>query len=219
MDGTLIDSEPYWIAVETELAHSFGVTWTHEDGLAMVGQAMEISARTLQARGVALSEAEIIDHMITRVAERVRATVPWQADARALLDEVVAAGIPCALVTMSHTPLAEAFLEFAPEVFTVVVTGDNVEQGKPHPEPYLKAARKLGVDITQCVVIEDSPAGVASGHASGAHTIGVQRVVDVPALPGLSRVTSLDGITVDTLGQLVAGRVIDQLASSGGTGH
>lgn len=214
MDGTLIDSEPYWIGAETELAAKFDVTWTQEDGLAMVGQAMDISARTLQERGVALTEPEILDYMIKRVAEQVRATVPWQADARALLDEVAAAGIPCALVTMSYTPLAQAFLEFAPDVFQVVVTGDNVEHGKPHPEPYLKAARELGVDITQCIVIEDSPTGVTSGHASGAHTIAVQRHVAVPALTGISRVTSLEGIDLQMLAEMLRGRAIDQVGDN-----
>lgn len=214
MDGTLIDSEPYWIGVEMELAQRFNVPWTHEDGLAMVGQAMDISARALQERGVAMTVTEITDFMIASVANQVRANIPWQADARALLDEVVAAGIPCALVTMSYTPLAEAFLEFVPNTFQVVVTGDAVEHGKPHPEPYLKAARELGVDITQCVAIEDSPAGVASGHASGAHTIGVQRIVAVEPREGISRVASLQGIDVATLAELVQGRVIDELADN-----
>lgn len=212
MDGTLIDSEPYWIGVEMELAQRFNVPWTYEDGLAMVGQAMDISARTLQERGVAMSTVEITDYMIASVAAQVRATIPWQADARALLDEVVAAGIPCALVTMSYTPLAEAFLEFVPNTFSVVVTGDTVEHGKPHPEPYLKAARELGVDITSCVAIEDSPAGVASGQASGAHTIGVQRHVPVQPLAGVSRVASLENVNVKVLGQMVQGLVLDELA-------
>lgn len=214
MDGTLIDSEPYWIGVETELVERFGGTWTQEDGLAMVGQAMEVSARTLQERGVALSESEIIEYMIARVADQVRVNIPWQADARALLEEIVAAGIPCALVTMSYTRLADAFLAYAPDAFAVVVTGDKVTHGKPHPESYLTAAQQLGVDITQCIAIEDSPAGVASAHASGAHTIGVQRQVPVAQLPGVSRVSSLDGVNVATLGEIVQGRVIDQLAEA-----
>ena len=214
MDGTLIDSEPYWIGVETELVERFGGTWTQEDGLAMVGQAMEISARTLQERGVALSVPEITEYMIARVAEQVRVNIPWQADARALLEEVVAAGIPCALVTMSYTRLADAFLAYAPDAFAVVVTGDKVTHGKPHPESYLTAAEQLGVDITQCIAIEDSPAGVASAHASGAHTIGVQRHVPVAPLPGVSRVASLEGIDVKVLGDITQGRVIDQLGDN-----
>lgn len=209
MDGTLIDSEPYWIAVETELVERFGGTWTQEDGLAMVGQAMEVSARVLQSRGVALSESEITEYMIARVAEQVRVNIPWQTDARDLLEKVVAAGIPCALVTMSYTRLADAFLAYAPDAFAVVVTGDKVTNGKPHPEAYLTAAEQLGVDIKQCIAIEDSPAGVASAHASGAHTIGVQRHVPVSALPGISRVTSLEGIDVETLGRIVAGERVN----------
>lgn len=211
MDGTLIDSEPYWIAVEMELAERFGAVWTHEDGLSMVGQAMNVSARVLQERGVAMSEADITEHMIASVAQQVRANVPWQADALALLEKVVAAGIPCALVTMSYTRLADAFLAYAPDTFSVVVTGDKVTHSKPHPEAYLTAAQRLGVEITECVAIEDSPAGVASAHASGARTIGVQRQVPVEPLPGVSRVTSLEGIDVQVLGEVARGRVLDDI--------
>ncbi len=211
MDGTLIDSEPYWIATEMELARRFGVPWTHEDGLAMVGQAMDVSAQTLQDRGVALHKDEIAEYLVAQVAEQVRVHAPWQPDARTLLDHVVAAGIPCALVTMSYTRLADAFLAQAPEVFTVVVTGDRVTHGKPHPEAYLTAAEQLGVDIDRCVAIEDSPAGVASALASGARTIGVQRLVPLKFQPGLSRVASLEGVDVALLSEIAHGRVIDQL--------
>ncbi|MDN4479348.1 HAD family hydrolase [Demequina muriae] len=211
MDGTLIDSEPYWIAAETALAERFGVTWTHEDGLSLVGRPLVDSGRILQERGVALDVEEIIASMVATVADRVRAHVPWQADARLLLERVVAAGIPCALVTMSYTRLADAFLAQVPDAFAVVVTGDEVERGKPDPESYLTAAARLGVDPTRCVAIEDSPAGIGSALASGAHTIGVRRLVPVEPRPGLSRVRSLENVTVETLGEIAAGRRLDDL--------
>jgi len=214
MDGTLIDSEPYWIAAETELAERFGVEWTHEDGLGLVGNPLDVSAAVLRDRGVDLPPSEIIDTLLARVAGQVRERVPWQADARSLLGEVVAAGIPCALVTMSYTRLAQALLAHAPDAFAVVVTGDRVTHGKPHPEAYLTAAQELGVDISRCVAIEDSPAGVGSAHASGAATIGVRRLTPIEPLPGLSRVTSLDGIDVAALAAIAAGEAIDQLGSS-----
>jgi HAD superfamily hydrolase (TIGR01509 family) len=210
MDGTLIDSEPYWIAAEIDFAALYGVEWTHADGLAMVGNPLSSTAAALQERGVDVPADDIIATILAQVTADVTAKLPWQEDAKELLDEVLAAGIPCALVTMSYRVLAEAMLAHVPGVFAVVVTGDEVKRGKPHPEPYLKAAALLGVDIAACVAIEDSPAGTRSAHASGAATLAVVREVPVEPLPGMSRVTSLTGIGVHGLAALVNGRVLDE---------
>ena len=214
MDGTLIDSEPYWITAETELAHQFGVPWTHDDGLSLVGNPLTVSGQVLQDRGVDLPVDEIVEHLLGRVTAQVREHVPWQADARALLEQVVAAGIPCALVTMSYTRLANALVAHAPDAFAVVVTGDRVSQGKPEPEAFLTAAAELGVDIAACVAIEDSPAGVASAYASGAHTIGVRRLTPIEGRPGLSRVRSLEHVTVPLLREVAGGRRLDELGAA-----
>jgi beta-phosphoglucomutase-like phosphatase (HAD superfamily) len=203
MDGTLIDTEPYWIAAETELANRHGVTWTYEDGLSLVGMSLVHSARILQERGIALEVNEILDYLVVRVTAQVRSHVPWQPDARALLGKVVEAGIPCALVTMSYKPLADAFLSAASEAFSVVVTGEQVERGKPDPESYLKAADALGVPVASCIAIEDSPSGIASAYTAGAVTIGVRRLVPVEPRPGLRIVDTLDGIEVETLTAMV----------------
>ncbi|WP_062518153.1 HAD family hydrolase [Demequina gelatinilytica] len=214
MDGTLIDSEPYWIAAETELCRSFGVGWTHEDGLQLVGNPLLVSAQVLIERGVDLEPEEVITYLLGRVTAQVRERTPWMDDARGLLDAVVSAGIPCALVTMSYSMLADAFVSRAADAFAVVVTGDQVTHGKPHPEPYLTAAERLGVDITRCIAIEDSPAGIGSAHASGAATIGVRRLIPVEKRPGLSRVASLAGLDVDMLGRLVDGHVVDDFGET-----
>lgn len=211
MDGTLIDSEPYWIGAETELARSFGVPWTHEDGLSLVGNPLPYSARLLRERGIDMEPDQIIDYLIERVAAQVRAHTPWMDDARALLDAVVSAGIPCALVTMSYSRLADAVVSRVPDAFAVVVTGDQVTHGKPHPEAYLTAAERLGVAVQRCVAIEDSPSGIGSAYTAGAATVGVRRLAPVEPRPGLTRVRSLDGFTVETLGRLLDGQVIDQL--------
>lgn len=211
MDGTLIDSEPYWIAAETELAHRFGVDWTEEDGLSMVGNPLTVSGQLLRDRGVGLEVEEIVEYLLSRVTAQVRERTPWQADARALLEAVLAAGIPCALVTMSYTRLANALLAQVPDAFAVVVTGDQVEHGKPHPEPYLTAADQLGVPIERCVAIEDSPAGIGSALAAGAATIGVQRVVPVAADHRLTRLSTLAGLDVEALGRIAAGERWDAL--------
>jgi len=213
LDGTLIDSEPYWITAEKEIARKFGVEWTDDDGLTLVGKPLPLSATLLIERGVDMAAEDIIQYLLKRVTDAVHERIPWQPDARALLDEVVSAGIPCALVTMSYSTLAQASLTLIPGVFAVVVTGDEVTHGKPHPESYLLAAQRLGVDIADCVAIEDSPSGIAAAYDSGAHTIAVKRLTPIEPRPGLSRVTSLDRMGLDGLYGVVNGEVFDELGS------
>jgi HAD superfamily hydrolase (TIGR01509 family) len=211
MDGTLIDSEPYWIDAEISMCAEHGVTWTHEDFLTITGIPLEVCVEVMRRRGVRLSVPEIIQRLLDEVTARVREAVPWQADARRLLDWAVAAGIPCALVTSSHGQLAEALTEQAPP-FGAVITGDMVDNGKPHPEPYLKAAEMLGVPIERCLAIEDSRTGVASAHASGARTVGVARLSEIEPLAGLSRVRSIDSLTDEAIAAIMGGAVLDELA-------
>ncbi|MHA7132826.1 HAD family hydrolase [Oerskovia turbata] len=210
MDGTLVDTEPYWIAAEHELVEAHGGTWSHEQAMQMVGNALPESARILQAAGVDLPSEQIIDFLISRVIEQVRVEVPWQPGALELLAELRERGVPCALVTMSYRALAEPVVELAPPgSFVTLVCGDDVERGKPHPEPYLLAAERLGVDVTRCVAIEDSPTGIASALAAGATTLGVEAVVPVPVLPGLSRTPSLERVDVDLLTRVLAEGAVD----------
>lgn len=210
MDGTLVDTEPYWIAAEHELVEAHGGTWSHEQALQMVGNPLTESAKILQDAGVDLPSEQIIDFLISRVIEQVRVEVPWQPGARELLAELRERGVPCALVTMSYRSLAEQVVQMAPAgSFVTLVCGDEVTHGKPHPEPYLAAAERLGLDVTRCVAIEDSPTGIASARAAGAATLGVEAVVPVPVLPGLSRTPSLALVDVDALSRILAGDVVD----------
>jgi HAD superfamily hydrolase (TIGR01509 family) len=174
MDGTIVDTEPYWMRAEEEMVARFGVNWTHEDSLEVVGASLDHSARIFQARGVELSETEIIDTLTDRVVDQLREEVPWRPGARELLRELCEAGIPSALVTMSYRRMADIVVEaIGFDAFAAVVGGDSVTHGKPHPEPYLLGASRLGVTAPQCVAIEDSTTGLASAVASGAATIGV----------------------------------------------
>lgn len=212
MDGTLINSEPYWMAAETELVEAHGGRWSHEDGLGLVGNALDVSAGVLRSAGVDLGIDEIVDLLVEQVTSQVLGRVPWQAGAYALLGELVAAGIPSALVTMSFRRLADAVVSGAPaNTFAAVVCGDEVVHGKPDPEPYLRAAAALGVDVTRCVAVEDSPAGVASALASGARTIGVRVMVPIEPRPGLSRIASLADLDLELLHRVAGGEVVDLL--------
>lgn len=181
MDGTIVDSESYWMSAETALVQSWGGSWSHALGLSLVGLGLHNSAEVLQDHGVQLPALEIIDLLTTSVMEQVRRAVPWRPGARELLIELRELGVPTALVTMSFRSLANLVVDslgFA--AFDVVVTGDDVELPKPDPEAYLAAARELGVRIDHCVAIEDSLPGVAAAIASGAVTISVPHVVAVP---------------------------------------
>lgn len=174
MDGTLVDTEPYWMASETQLVESFGGTWTHEDALQLVGSGLWHSARILQAKGVELTEAEIIERMTDHVLERVAEAVPWRPGARELLRELAELGVPTALVTMSIRRMAVAVADAIGFVaFGAIVAGDDVTHSKPHPQAYEFGAAALGVAPTDCIALEDSSPGVASAVAAGAVVIAV----------------------------------------------
>lgn len=215
MDGTLVDTEPAWIAAEQELVtvHGRGY-WEKEDGMLLVGQALPRVAEILQARGeVTLEIPEILDFLISRVEASLKNTVPWLPGAYEILSELADASIPCALVTMSFRRLATQVVPHAPNnVFRAVITGDEVSAGKPDPEPYLKAAEALGVPIENCVAVEDSLPGIASAEASGARVLAVQHFVEIEQTPTRSRTDSLERITLDDLQAIAQGQVIDHLA-------
>jgi HAD superfamily hydrolase (TIGR01509 family) len=194
MDGTLVDTEPFWFAAETELVGRFGGTWTHEQALSLVGSGLRDGARVLQQHGVGMTVDEIVDWQTDFVTERLVAPLPWRPGALALLAGLREAGVPTALVTMSVRRMAEAVAAALPfGGFDVVVAGDDVERPKPHPEAYLRAAELLGVDVAACVAIEDSPPGLAAAVASGAATVGVPHQATLPEGDRWRLWTTLEG--------------------------
>jgi HAD superfamily hydrolase (TIGR01509 family) len=204
MDGTLVDTEPYWITAEYELVGEHGGTWSDEHAHALVGNDLLVSAEYIARHGgVDLPPTEIVERLLDRVVAQARREVPWRPGARELLAELVERGVPCALVTMSWARLARAIVDVLPAgTFAAVVTGDEVRHGKPHPEPYLTAARRLGADPAACVAIEDSPTGVASATAAGVPTVAVPVVVPVPSGPSRVIVPTLEGVDPDRLVEL-----------------
>jgi HAD superfamily hydrolase (TIGR01509 family) len=204
MDGTLVDTEPYWIAAEHEIVEEHGGTWSDEFAHQLVGNDLLVSARFIQEHSEVGWEPErIVDELLVRVIARVREHVPWRPGARELLGALQAQGVPSALVTMSWRSLADAVLEALPDgTFAAVVTGDEVAHGKPHPEPYRAAARVLGVSPQDCVAIEDSPTGVRSAVAAGVPTLAVPHVVAVPELAGAVHLDTLAGLTPTRLAEL-----------------
>lgn len=183
MDGTLVDTEPYWIAAEIELVKAHGGHWDEEKAHALVGNALDNTATVLQGAGVALSSREIIDYLSNSVVAGIRRELPWRPGARELLAELHAKGVRQALVTMSERHMAaEVVAALDKEYFEFLITGDEVTHGKPHPEPYLRAVARLQetdpeLELAHCAALEDSVPGVASAIASGMATIAIPNAV------------------------------------------
>lgn len=204
MDGTIVDTEPYWMQAETELVAEFGGSWTHDDGLLMVGLGLWKSAGILQTRGVELSSDAIVARLTDRVQEQlIEQGVPWRPGARELLQQLKHAGVPTALVTMSIERMARQVIDLMGfSAFDVVVAGDMVAESKPAPDPYLLAAERLGVDPQACIAIEDSVPGVESAVAAGTITIAVPHHIDLPLSARYTSWPTLAGRTVDDLAAL-----------------
>ena len=198
LDGTIIDSEPLWMAGEHELAEKYGKTWTQEDGLALVGNSLIGSGEYIKKRLEAdMSPEEIVDFLVVRLATALREEIPWRPGARQLIEALHAEKLPQALVTMSYASIAAPIAEALP--FGAVVTGDIVARGKPHPDPYLMAAELLGVDAADCLAVEDSGTGATSANAAGCHVLVVPHFVNVPDAPRRTELPTLENVTPDVL--------------------
>lgn len=204
MDGTLVDTEPYWIRAETELMNSHGIDWSDEQGLEFVGNDLLTSAAMMQDAGLDLPALEIVQRLITEVVAQIGEEVPFRPGALDLLAELRSEGIPCAMVTMSYRRLAEAVIAACPlGSFAGLIAGDEVSAGKPDPEPYLKGAALLGLDPGDCVALEDSKPGLASAEAAGTIAVGIPHLVDLEPRPGRILWPSLAGRSVEDLRQLL----------------
>lgn len=209
LDGTIVDTEPYWIQAEKDLVREHGGTWTDEDAAELVGQALDYTARRLQQAGAGLTVDGIIAALTEKVAARMRQHVPWRPGARGLLEELAAAGIPCAMVTMSTAPLARLVAGQLPAgTFRLLVTGEMVQRGKPHPEPYQLAFDQLaaavpGLSKTRCAALEDSLPGYTSARAAGLTSVAIPHIAALPADAHRIQWDTLAGRTVKDLEELV----------------
>jgi len=207
MDGTIIDSEPYWMLAERELVEQFGATWSEEQAFALVGSGLLNSANMLQSAGVDMPAQEIVHNLSDRVLEQIRESIPWRPGVRELMTQLREAGYPLALVTMSLRENAHAIAtaldhQLGGTVFSAIVSANDVEQPKPNPEAYLLAASLLGVNIHHTVALEDSGYGAASAFSAGALTIGIPLHVEIPRHTVHVLWDSLEGKTLADLEQL-----------------
>ena len=214
MDGTLVDTEAAWVDGQYAIAAGHGVTWAPSDEAWVRGRPLPDYAAELIARGAAAPPHRILGDLVDHVVALVRHGVTWRPGARRLLGDLAAAGVPCGLVTMAYRQIAEHVVAGAPAgTLVLAIAGDDVEHGKPHPEPYLRGAAALGQRPDRCVAVEDTHLGATSAEAAGIPTLAVPHLGVVPAKPGRSRLASLDLVTVETLARIGSGEVLDDLAA------
>ena len=207
MDGTLVDTEPFWFEGEHALAEEHGGEWTHEDALNLVGNDMLVSGAYMRDRwGLSFTATEMVDKLHDKVVASIAAAaeVPWRPGALDLLEALNEAGVPCALVTMSWDVMALPIVARLPRGrFDAVITGDKVVRGKPHPDPYLEGAAALGASPSACIAIEDSNTGATSAEAAGCTVITVENHVALASGPRRIAEPTLVGLTPQRLGELL----------------
>ncbi|MEQ4518213.1 HAD family phosphatase [Pseudarthrobacter sp. B907] len=144
LDGTLVDTEYHWTAVQTELVGSFGGTSTESQALSIMGRSQTDSIKVLQRAGVRLSFEEIARQVTEGVRDSISESVHWRPGAAELPAGLRARGWPCVLVTMSPRHIVGDILnDFPANSFELAVTRDMVSKGKPHPEAHQIAFRHL----------------------------------------------------------------------------
>ena len=200
MDGTLLDTESVFRTIVFEVCTELGFEMTDAVHISMVGGSHERTSQLLvEAYGVSFPYTLFDERCRVIMRDRSHGGVPVKPGALELVQELRERNIPTAVATSSRNPHATHHLTAAGllHLFQTIVTRDDVVNPKPHPEPYLTAARRLGVDPLHCLALEDSHAGVHAAHAAGMQTIMVPDLVhpsdEIRAL-GIAVMESLDHV-------------------------
>lgn len=175
LDGLLIDSEIVWNAVRSEVAAKQGVGWTNDDQRAVMGVSTAAwTAYMIDRLGLELTSEEVQKLVVERMIASYKKRIPFKPGATEVV-KLAGAHYPLALASGSVRELIDLVVaspEFAGR-FQVVVSADEVARGKPHPDVFLEAARRLSVPPEACVCLEDSGHGIDAGKAAGMRVVGV----------------------------------------------
>ncbi len=208
LDGTLVDSEILWTKAMTAMMKDFGRTYDPAFQKNIMGTPGLAASELLKNEyDLPVSKEEINTLHDEYYAKITKTNGPAaKPGADRLLRELNAAGIPIALATSANRDVAEQILGQLGwlSLFKEIVVGSDVTNGKPAPDIYLEAAKRMGCVVGSCVGFEDSPNGVRSAASAGLVVVGVKDERYVKDLPGATVVvTSLEEITLDRIRELV----------------
>lgn len=175
LDGVLIDSESVWDAARREVAGDHGGHWTEGATTAMIGMSsIEWSAYMHDELGVGLPSEQISEEVVARLQEHYRERLPLLSGARETVLRF-AERWPLALASSANRPIIELVLDLAElrDSFAATVSSEEVPRGKPAPDVYLEAARRLGAAAADCVAVEDSGSGIRSAAAAGMTVVAI----------------------------------------------
>jgi HAD superfamily hydrolase (TIGR01509 family) len=200
LDGVLLDSEQRWNEVKRELVDAVGGRWRDEAPTVMMGMSSpEWSAYLRDDLGVPMDADEISRDVVWRMEQGYADALPLLPGAEQAV-RALAARWPLGLASSSNREIIDLVLELAPfgELFAVTVSSEEVARGKPAPDVYLEAARRLEVEPGDCVAIEDSSNGLRAAHAAGMPVIAVPN----PHYPPAPDALALAAATVEVVGDV-----------------
>jgi HAD superfamily hydrolase (TIGR01509 family) len=199
MDGLFANSEPLWLEGETELMARYGHVWTHEDQVHCLGGPLTRVGDYMFSLVSAQSPQFFTNTLVEIVVAKLSAGTQLMPGAQKLARVLKESGVPIAMVSASPRNIVNAVLSGVDHDFATTISSDDVKKTKPDPEGYLKAAEFFGVDITNCLVFEDSLTGVAAATASGAFLIAVPHFVTVNESPRVRVIKSLEELNIEVL--------------------
>jgi HAD superfamily hydrolase (TIGR01509 family) len=200
LDGVLIDSEAVWDSVREQVTRETGGRWHERAQQEMMGMSsLQWSRYMHENLGVPMAPEEISALVIERIAERYRQDLPLLPDAVETV-RTLAERRPLGLASSSNRPVIDLVLELtalAP-CFRISVSSEEVGRGKPAPDVYLEAARRLRVEATRCAAVEDSTNGIRAAKAAGM----LVAVVPRPDFPPAADALECADLVLDSLAEL-----------------
>ncbi|APT84759.1 HAD family hydrolase [Corynebacterium aquilae] len=198
MDGTLVDSEPLWEIATYAMGERLGRKLTPEVREKTIGGSFH-NTFTICAQHAGFNptpEREALEYQRTvdTMNELFATGLPFNPGVKRLLKELHAAGIPMLIVTNTVRDVAEGcFRAIGEHLFVDTLAGDDVAHGKPAPDLYLEAARRVGVNPERCLVFEDSATGMQAARTAGCRVIGLPAHADVPIPDGVKLLADIHG--------------------------
>ena len=204
MDGTLVDTEPMWLASETELMVRYNYEWTAQDQANCLGGPLDrVGEYMFDLAGQIQSPAYFTETLISLTRAHLRDGAALMEGAQELMSLCQSMELPVALVSASPRVLVDAVLDnLDVHNFAISISSDDVNKVKPDPEGYLAAAQKLGVAIEECLILEDSATGVAAARASGGLVVAIPHLVPISEGERVRIVSSLTELSRQKLQEL-----------------